>query len=87
METLYTIDLDVAHDSHPDGHIVLVTKISSEHNVLFTILQEIGPAGGNPLYRFTGSKSNLTNLVNTNFFAEEPGCDHCEFLLTFLKKV
>ncbi len=86
METSCTIDLDVAHDSHPLGHNVWVTQECAKRNITFTLLQEIGPAGGNPLYRFTGTKDALTSFINECFFASLPGDEHCEFLLTFLEE-
>ena len=83
MSNLFTIDLDVAHDC-PRSEI---SKMASEFEVTFTLLQEHGPAGGNPLYKVTGSREGLEDLIRAHFHAGWEGDEHSKFLISQLKPV
>lgn len=45
----YTIDLDISHETPSE----MVHQFAIDHGCTATLLEEYGPAGGNPLYRFT----------------------------------
>jgi hypothetical protein len=55
-----TLELDWAHDI---DHARDTKFLAKKHNLEVKLLQEFGPAGGNPLYLFTGSHRNLVNLI------------------------
>lgn len=60
----YTIDLDISHEASLD----MVNQFASDHGCTATLLEEFGPAGGNPLYRFTSDyQQHLWELANEVF--------------------
>ena len=62
---MYTTEHDIAYDS-PKHEIY---EIAEKHHCTVTLLQQYGPAGGNPLYRFSShSLTNLQNLENEFFY-------------------
>lgn len=61
MNLSWAIDLDFASDSN---HARLTHRLANKHGLRVALVAEKGPAGGNPLYRFTGSRSDLVALVN-----------------------
>jgi len=60
-QLMYHKELDISHEvSRSD-----VIKFADKYNCSCTLLQEYGPAGGNPLYLFSSkSKQNLEDLQN-----------------------
>lgn len=57
---IQTIEIDIDHNSLSD-----LPKIAHKYNLDYKIIQENGPAGGNPFISLTGQKSNLSLfLVN-----------------------
>ena len=60
----YTIDLDISHETPSD----VVHQFASEHGCTATLLEEFGPAGGNPLYRFSSdNQQHLWELADQIF--------------------
>lgn len=53
-----TIQLDVGHDCPIGEFFEMVKTLELE----FKVLEVYGPAGGNPLIEFTGSKSSIRIL-------------------------
>ena len=51
---MYTIELDISHEV-PSNE---VHEFATEHGCMAELLQEYGPAGGNPLYKFSSEKFN-----------------------------
>ncbi len=52
MTTTYNIQLDVSHEpTHQE-----VIQFATDHGCTATLLQQNGPAGGNPLYLFQSNK-------------------------------
>lgn len=81
----HRIDLDMGGDC---DHLRLVHEICRRHNVFCVLLQEQGPAGGNPLYRFVGDQVNLMQMVHDEFHAGKPGDEHSSWLvMTHIKKL
>jgi len=57
---IQTIEIDIDHNSLSD-----LPKIAHKYNLDYKIIQENGPAGGNPFISLTGQKSYLSSfLVN-----------------------
>lgn len=67
----YTIDLDISHEASLD----MVNQFASDHGCTATLLEEFGPAGGNPLYRFTSDNQQylweLADQVFGGMFDEQ----------------
>lgn len=57
-----TIELDIAYDCAP-SHQDFTKDLAQKHGCTATLLKEIGPAGGNPLYLFTGTQEALESLI------------------------
>jgi hypothetical protein len=53
-----TIQLDIAHDCTIGEFFEMVENL----DLKFKVLQVYGPAGGNPLIEFTGSKTSIRIL-------------------------
>jgi hypothetical protein len=58
--TNINVELDIAWDYYatPSFHIDL-----EKHNVEYTLIELEGPAGGNPLVRFTAPRQNIISLM------------------------
>lgn len=58
---MYNIELDVSHEpTHSE-----VSQFAKDHGCTATLVQENGPAGGNPLYLFQSKKFDyLAELVS-----------------------
>lgn len=78
MPILYTIELDVNGEY---DHEAETQKLCEKYGVTGVLLQEVGPAGGNPLYRFVGEREKLIAMIRECFHAGEPGDDHTQFLI------
>lgn len=69
---MYTIELDISHEpTHQE-----VCNFAKEHGCTAFLIQENGPAGGNPLYRFSSDSfdmlQELTDQVfGSGYFDEE----------------
>ena len=62
------IQLDISHDYfETDDFQNDLTK----HDVLYTVVEEFGPAGGNPLIDLIGSRTNVENLLRDWEFEED----------------
>lgn len=48
----YNVQLDISHESPAE----LVNQFAIDHGCIATLIQEFGPAGGNPLYQFSSDK-------------------------------
>ena len=46
---MYTIELDITHETP----IEMVQQFATDHGCTAELLMEHGPAGGNPLYKFS----------------------------------
>lgn len=62
-----TIQLDVVSDINGKSHSTWVEETSKEFNLESKLITENGPGGGNPLYEFKGTKTNLRNMVDKYF--------------------
>lgn len=52
---IYKIELDVSHEvTHEE-----VVSFAAEHECDCVLLEENGPAGGNPLYKFTSTNEDM----------------------------
>jgi NAD(P)-dependent dehydrogenase (short-subunit alcohol dehydrogenase family) len=71
MSNMLTITLDVSSDLvtnyNPAKHQTLVSKLSSKFGITSILVNPSGPAGGNPVYQFTGTKTQLSAFL-TQFF-------------------
>ena len=57
---MYTIDLDITAETS----IALVNQFAEEHGCTAELLLEVGPGGGNPLYRFSSDNIHyITELA------------------------
>lgn len=65
MATNHTIELDIAHDYQPtiDAITDELTKEVKQFGLTVELVKKIGPAGGNPLYRFTGPIDGLRAYI------------------------
>lgn len=45
----YIIELDVSHETPSD----MVHQFAKDHGCMALLIEEFGPAGGNPLYQFS----------------------------------
>jgi hypothetical protein len=70
----YSIALDVSHEPTFDE----IAKWAASFNCTATLITEFGPAGGNPVYKF--STKNITNLEN---LCDDLGID----TLTFIENI
>lgn len=60
----YTIDLDISYETPSE----MVHQFASDHGCTAILLEEFGPAGGNPLYRFSSDNQQyLWELANEIF--------------------
>ena len=59
MSMIFEIDLDLAYDDDDRSLDSVLKSITDEFNVTAEVLQLIGPGGGHPEIRFTGSYENL----------------------------
>ena len=65
---MYVIQLDIASDC-PFSTIINDTL---EFNIAAKLITHVGPAGGNPLFEFYGSKKDLKRFVETyDFYCPE----------------
>lgn len=68
----YTIELDISHETPSE----MVQQFATDHGCTAELLMEYGPAGGNPLYKFSSDNfdylQELTEQVfGAGFFDEE----------------
>lgn len=70
----YSISLDISYESTSDE----INEWAATFNCTATLITEFGPAGGNPVYKF--STKNITNLEN---LCDDLGID----TLTFIENV
>lgn len=69
---MFTIELDITHETP----IEMVQQFATDHGCTAELLQEFGPAGGNPLYKFSSDNfDHLQELAEqvfgVDFFDEE----------------
>jgi len=69
---MYTIELDISHETPQE----MVEQFAKDHGCTATLLQEFGPAGGNPLYKFSSEKFDYLQelaeqVFGIGFFDEE----------------
>lgn len=56
----YFVQLDISHESPFD----LVAQFATDHGCTAILIEEFGPAGGNPLYQFSSDNFNyLQELI------------------------
>jgi hypothetical protein len=63
------VDLDVVRErdeSFDDAGNAVVAKAGQTGAVTFQVAQEHGPAGGNPVYVFTGSEDAVTAVARSH---------------------
>jgi hypothetical protein len=53
------VELDICHEDHT----LTVRSIEDKYGIKGTLLKEIGPAGGNPLYLFEGPRTSLEDFL------------------------
>ena len=63
-----TIQVDLAHDC---DHLRECQELATRYGLEFRLLQEFGPAGGNPLYEFSGPRSDLEDFIVDFYFTEQ----------------
>lgn len=57
----YSVQIDISHEATD----VEIQTFAAEHGCNATLLEEFGPAGGNPLYEFTSDEYDfLLELVD-----------------------
>lgn len=68
---MYHVQLDISHEAPSD----MVHQFATDHGCTATLIEEFGPAGGNPLYQFSSDKfdylQELTEQVLGGGFDEE----------------
>lgn len=58
---MFLIELDISHEMTEAD----VSQFAEEYNCTYELIQEFGPAGGNPLYAFMSkSYESLINLAS-----------------------
>ena len=66
----YTIDLDISYETPSE----MVHQFASDHGCTAILLEEFGPAGGNPLYRFSSDNQQylweLADQIFSGMFDE-----------------
>jgi hypothetical protein len=67
----YHVQLDISHETPSD----IVHQFATDHGCTATLIEEFGPAGGNPLYQFSSDNfdylQELTEQVLGSGFDEE----------------
>jgi hypothetical protein len=67
----YHVQLDISHETPSD----IVNQFAIDHGCTATLIEEFGPAGGNPLYQFSSDNfdylQELTEQVLGSGFDEE----------------
>lgn len=62
--TMFSIELDITHEMTEAD----VSQFAEEYNCTYELIEEFGPAGGNPLYAFMSkSYDSLINLATEVF--------------------
>lgn len=92
MTTKLTIQGDVCADMamtnergyyvreyEPARHLRLVQAEAKKHGVKAVMIEEEGPAGGNPLYEFTGTRAQLEAFVTDFYEAGKADAETIEF--------
>lgn len=68
MTTIYTVELDVCEDPQFDP----IEEVAFEYNIQANMLQEFGPAGGNPVYEFiSATRETLEDFISAEFGDED----------------
>ena len=66
--TNFSINLDIDSDT-----IKQLPSLTNPFNTFFSLITKPGPAGGNPIYKFSSnSKSDLELFLNTNYHIISP---------------
>jgi hypothetical protein len=60
-------------------HIQRVALHAAKHGVVAVMIEEEGPAGGNPLYEFTGTRAQLEAFVTDFYEAGKADAETVEF--------
>lgn len=77
---MYTIELDISHEVSSNE----VQEFAKDHGCVAELLEEYGPAGGNPLYKFSSDIfDNLKSL--TEYVFDGFGFDEEEIKTMILK--
>lgn len=63
----------------PKRHLRLVQAEAKKHGVKAVMVEEEGPAGGNPLYEFTGTRAQLEAFVTDFYEAGKADAETVEF--------
>lgn len=66
-----SIELDISHEESA----LEISKACAKYGVLNELLEEHGPAGGNPLYRFTGPRANIERLIREWYTTDQQVAD------------
>lgn len=61
-----SISLDVSHDTMGE-----IETMCAEHALTFEVVEEHGPAGGNPLVKFIGDEKNLREFALYEYGIDE----------------
>ena len=60
--TTQTIQIDIDHNSLGDA-----PATANKYDLQFTLIELIGPAGGNPLIELSGTTQNLSSFLATHY--------------------
>jgi hypothetical protein len=64
----YAIELDITHESTFEE----VQQFATEHGCEVKLLEENGPAGGNPLYKFTAESFDMLQELGEQILQFDP---------------
>jgi hypothetical protein len=76
---MYTAELDIASTASA----AMIQEFAVSHNCTAELLEEFGPAGGNPLYNFSSESYDCLEELVCQVLGS--GCDE-EFLKTVIVK-
>lgn len=57
-----SIELDIYYGDNGE-HRQIARQLAKKFNLKCELVQEVGPAGGNPLYRFEGRYEDLVEML------------------------
>lgn len=65
ITSLWSIELDIAYDAEHDREVAVQTLVEEPSSgvVRYELVREVGPGGGWPVYRFTGTFGQLAELL------------------------
>lgn len=72
LDFAYTVDLP-DHSMTPISGIEFAAQLASRHRLTSTVIDENGPAGGNPLIELSGNLDDLKSMIR------EYDCENGDF--------